>query len=156
MQIEVVHPAFVIQRLTVESAGWLTGPKLLVNGLAAKKLKGVFSVASDNGTQIPIKINFNLIDPIPKITIGDESVELAPSLKWYEWVWAGIPVVLIFGGGAIGGFVGALGACASGRVFRSDRSTFAKYGFSALITFGVVIAFVVLVTVFGLLTGTPK
>jgi hypothetical protein len=156
MQLEVTHPAFKTQRLAVETAGCFTGPKLIVNGAIAIKHKGIYSVASDTGVQIPIKVKYNWLDPVPKIIVGDDSVELAPSLKWYEYVWGGIPIVLVFVGGALGGFVGALGACANGRIFRSNRDAYAKYGISALITFGAIFAFVILSTAFHLLVGTPQ
>ena len=122
MRLEITHPAFRTQRLAVETAGWFTGPKLLVNGSVAEKRKGRYTVASDSGT---------------------------------EYTWIGIPVLLVFMGGAIGGFVGALGAVASGRVFRGSYSTAAKYGLSALIALGALVAFVVLATLFQLLVGSP-
>lgn len=156
MQLQVNHPVFKTQRVAIETAGWFSGPKLVVNGAFAKKQKGAYSVMSDAGTEVPVKLKYNFLDPIPKVTVAEDPVELAPPLKWYEYAWAGIPVLLIFTGGAIGGFVGALGACASGRVFRSDRSTVAKYGISLLITVGALIAFVVLASIFQLLVGAPQ
>jgi hypothetical protein len=156
MQIEVQHPSFKTQRLTVETASWFRGPRLLVNGAVVQKKKGRYTVTSDPGAEISIQLKYNYLDPIPKIKIGDEVVELASPLKWYEYVWIGIPIVLVFSGGVIGGLVGAVAANASGNVFRSDRSGAAKYGLSALITFGAILAFVVLATVFQLLIGAPQ
>lgn len=100
-------------------------------------------------------MKYNYLDPIPKVKVGDETVELASPLKWYEYVWIGIPIVLVFSGGAIGGLVGAMGATASGRVFRSGRGSFAKYGLSAAISLGAFVAFVILATMFQSLVGTP-
>lgn len=156
MQLQLNHASFKTQRVVIEKAGWFTGPKLIVNGAIAKKQKGTYLVMSDSGAEIPVKLKFNLIDPIPKVTVAEESIELAPPLKWYEYAWSGIPVLLIFTGGAIGGFVGALGACASGRVFRSNRGAVAKYSISALITVGALIAFFVLALMFQMLVGTPQ
>jgi hypothetical protein len=156
MQIEVAHAQFRTQKLAVEPAGWFAGPKLLVNGAAAEKQKGRFTVRSDAGQDTTIELKYNFLDPIPKVKVAGDSIELAPPLHWYEYAWIGIPVLLIFVGGAIGGFVGALGAVASGRVFRSGRSAPAKYGLSALITLGAFIAYAVLATAFQLLVGTPR
>ena len=94
--------------------------------------------------------------PRPKIKIGDEIVELASPLKWYEYVWIGIPIVLVFSGGAIGGLVGVVAAIASGKIFRGNNGSAAKYGLSALITLGSFIAFVVLATVFQLLVDALR
>jgi hypothetical protein len=155
MQLEVQHSAFKQQRLAVETAGWFRGPRLLLNGNVIPKQKGCYTVKADSGAETTIRLKYNYLDPIPKVKTGEEIAELASPLKWYEYVWIGIPIVLVFSGGAIGGLVGAMGAHASGRVFRSDRGSFAKYGLSALITLGALIAFVVLVTVFQLLVGDP-
>jgi hypothetical protein len=156
MQLQLSHPAFKTQRVAIETAGWFTGPKLVVNGSIAKKQKGTYLVVSDSGTEVPVRLKYNFLDPIPKVTVAGEPVALAPPLKWYEYAWAGLPVLLVFAGGAIGGFVGALGACASGRVFRSDRGAVAKYGLSALITVGAFVAFVILAAIFQLLVGMSR
>ena len=155
MQIDVQHPKFKTQRLTVETAGWFRGPRLLVNGVVEPRKKGRYTVASDSGAETSIQLRYNFLDPIPKLKIGDEVAELASPLKWYEYAWIGVPIVLVFSGGAIGGLVGALAANASGRVFRGDRGGAAKYGLSALITLGAFVAFVVLATGFQALVGAP-
>ncbi|TCV85428.1 hypothetical protein [Sulfurirhabdus autotrophica] len=141
---EVQHSEFREQRLTVEAAGWFRGPRLLLNGNIVPRQKGCYKVKSDSGAETTLRLKYNYLDPIPKIKIGEEVIELASSLKWYEYVWMNIPIVLMFIGGAIGGLVGALGANASGKIFRSDRGAVAKYGFSALITLGAFIAYVIL------------
>jgi hypothetical protein len=151
MRIEITHPAFRTQRLAVETAGWLSGPRLLLNGSPVKKQKGRFSVESDVGQETSVELKYNLLDPIPKVKVADETLELAPSFQWYEYAWIGIPVFLVAIGGAIGGFVGALGAVANGRVFRGTYSTGAKYAIAGLVTLGAVVAYVVLATVFQLL-----
>jgi hypothetical protein len=148
MQIEVQHPEFKSQRITVEPAANFNGPKLLLNGTVIKKQKGRYIVTSDSGVETAIQLKYNYLDPIPRIKINDEVTEIASPLRWYEYFWISIPFVLVVTGGAIGGLCGALAANANGRIFRSDRTLFAKYGLSALITIGAVIAFMVLVTLF--------
>lgn len=156
MQIEVVHPAFRTQRLAVETAGWLRGPRLLLNGSPAEKHKGRFTVRSDTGQDTTIELKYNYLDPVPRVRIAGEAVELAPPLRWYEYAWIGIPLLLVFVGGAIGGFTGAVGTVASGRVFRGGYSVPAKYGLSALITLSAFVAFVILATAFQWLVGAPQ
>jgi hypothetical protein len=156
MQIEVLHPEFKSQRITVEPAANFSGPKLLLNGTVVKKQNGRYIVTSDSGVETTIQLKYNYLDPIPKIKISDEVTEIASPLRWFEYFWIGIPFVLVFTGGAIGGLCGGLAANASGRLFRSDRTSFAKYGLSALITIGAVIAFVVLVTLFRQVVASHK
>lgn len=155
MQLEVQHPAFMVQRLSVETAGWLRGPLLMLNGTVVKKQKGRYTVTADSGAETSIQLRYNYLDPIPRLAIGDEVVELASSLTWYEYAWLGIPFVLVISGGGLGGLVGLIAAHANGRVFRSERSSQAKYGLSALITLASFGAFVVLVSVIQSVSGLP-
>lgn len=148
MQLEIQHPAFRTQRLAVETAGWFSGPKLLLNGSAVKKQKGRFPVASDSGEETPVQLKYNFLDPIPKVAIAGETLQVAPSFRWYEYAWIGIPMLLLFIGGAIGGGVGAMGAIANGHVFRSGYSTPARYGLSAFVTVAAFIVYGVLATAF--------
>jgi hypothetical protein len=156
MQIEITHPAFKINRLTVQTAGWFSWPKLLVNGSLAEKHKGRFTVVSDSGQETVIELKYNFLDPVPKVKVAGETLELVPSLRWFEYAWIGIPLLLVLIGGAIGGFVGAIGAAANGRVFRGAYSTPAKYGLSALIALGALITYVILAIAFHLLIGAPQ
>jgi|SRR5271169_1670919 len=151
MEIEVQHPEFKSQHLTVEAAAALHGPKLLLNGAFIKKQKGRYIVKSDSGMDTIIQLKYNYLDPIPKIKIAEKVIEIVSPLRWYEYLWIGIPIALVAAGGAIGGLCGGLAANTNGRIFRSDRGLLAKYGLSALITLGAALAYVVLVIVFRLM-----
>lgn len=54
-------------------------------------------------------------------------------LRWLEYLWAGLPLLLILFGGAIGGFVGAVATSYNVRLFRSNASRARKYLLSGLI-----------------------
>ena len=153
MEIEVPHPEFKAQRIAVETAGWFRGPRLLINGSMVKKIKGLYVVATDAGLQVPVKLKYNYLDPIPKIAIRDEIIALATPLNWSQYICIGIPFTLAAIGGAIGGMCGGLGAVANGRIFRSERSSTAKYGLSVLVTIGATVAFIILATAVQLLIG---
>lgn len=153
MHLEIQHPEFKSQRLTVESAGTFHGPKLLLNGMVVKKQKGRYIVTADSGAETSIQLKYTYLDPIPKIKIGEDVIQIANPLKWYENTWIALPIVLTVTGGAIGGLCGGVAANVSGRIFRSDRSLFGKYALSSLVMLGAVIAFVILATVFRLLLG---
>ena len=81
MPIEVHHPAFKSQRLSVESASGFGGPKLLLNNLVVKKRKGSYPVVSDSGSKMLVKMKYNLVDPIPSLSIDDRPVKLAEPLQ---------------------------------------------------------------------------
>ncbi|MGA7749640.1 MAG: hypothetical protein WCA63_05785, partial [Gallionella sp.] len=77
MQLEVQHPAFKVQRLSVETARAFLGPRLLLNGTFLKKQKGRYTVKADSGAETTIQLKYNYLDPIPKIKIGEEVIEIA-------------------------------------------------------------------------------
>src|SRR5882757_637987 len=148
MRIGIKHPAFKSRHLSVEQASFFSGPKLLLDGVVVKKEKGGYPVASDSGQQVMIQMRYNVLDPIPTIKIGDAAVELAKPLRWFEYAWIGLPMLLVFAGGALGGFVGGGSTIVNGRIFRSDRSTAAKYALAAATSIaGAAVFFVIAVAI---------
>jgi hypothetical protein len=148
MRIEIKNPGFKSQRLSVETASFLAGPKLLLNGVVLKRKGGRYLVASDSGQELVIKVMYNFLDPIPRVKIGDGIIELIKPLQWYEYVWIGVPMLLVFAGGALGGFVGAGSTVVNGRIFRSDRGALSKYTLAGVTTLvGIVIFFVLAIAV---------
>lgn len=156
MQLQVQHSEFFTQRLTVKTGGLFSSPQLFLNGEQLKAKKGVYLVCNDNGLELPVKIQHNYLDPIPKLKIGDKIVMIAPPLKWYESLCISIPLVLIFLGGLIGGLCGGFGAYWNGCIFRSKRSLFAKIALSSLVTLGAITAYVIFAVTFHQLIGVPK
>jgi len=96
MQLVIEHPRFKSRRFAVETAGWFSGPRLLVNGSVVEKRQGRYAVPPDSGVEVSVELKYNLFDPIPKVKIDDQPLEVAPPLHWYEYAWVGIPVLLIF------------------------------------------------------------
>jgi len=78
-----------------------------------------------DSTLIYVKPTFP--DPAPRITVNGKKVEFVPQLNWYEYILAGVPVVLVFTGGLIGGVIAA-GACILNfQIIRGDRPKPIKY-----------------------------
>jgi hypothetical protein len=99
----------------------------------ARKVGG-YSVAGDSGQELPILIEYYFVDPIPKVKIGDATIELAKPLQWFEYAWIGVPMLLVFSGGALGALVGAGSTVINGRIFRSDRGALSKYALAGVTT----------------------
>jgi hypothetical protein len=157
MRIEVRHPAFKWQQLSVETASSVFGvPKLLLNGVAVKKVKGRYTATSDLGAIKLIQMRYILVDPVPTLKIDEQTVNLLEPLPWYEYTWSGLPILLVFAGGALGGVVGGAATIANGRIFRSDRSSIAKYGLAGLISMSAVVVFFVLAIALRLAIGSHK
>jgi hypothetical protein len=134
MRIEVQHSAFKRRHLSVETASVFRTPKLLLNDAVVKKDRGRYSVKSDSGAEKLVQMKYNLIDPVPTLKIDGQAINLVEPLKWYEYAWSGLPILLVFAGGALGGLVGGAATMANGRLFRSERGSIAKYGLAGLIT----------------------
>jgi hypothetical protein len=129
---------------------------LLLNDEVVKRRKGLYPVVSDSGTEMLVKMKYNLVDPIPSLSIDDQPVRLAEPLQWYEYGWSGLPLLLMFIGGALGGLVGGYATVVNGRIFRSDRGLTAKYGLAGAVTVSAVVIFFVLAVSVRLLWGAHK
>jgi hypothetical protein len=156
MEIPISRAGFEGQNLAVETAGFFRGARVLHNGNPVEKRKGGYPVRSNRGEEVSIRLKSNFLDPIPKVIFGDETIVLARPLTWYEYLWIGLPVLLVFAGGALGALVGLTATYGSARIFRSDRGPFAKYGITAVISLLALVAFVVLAVIAQLMIGGPQ
>ena len=93
------------QNIEVEARFW-SGPTLLVNGHPAPKgsKRGEMLLRCNDGTQViarwkPQCMGFD----VPQLVVRDKVIRLVEPLKWYQWLWSGLPIVLVFVGGAVGG-----------------------------------------------------
>jgi hypothetical protein len=134
MDIPVSLPGMEGQNVALRTAGMLAGPKLMVNGQPVPKQNGSFNLRSNAGSTLAVKLKGRLLDPIPNLLVGGQTIQLVPALQWYQYLWMSIPIVLVFMGGAIGGFCGGLAATVSSRIFRSDLNEGTKYAVTGLIS----------------------
>ena len=144
MDIVVPHIKFRNQRLSIRTAGIFDGPIVLLNDLPIKRINSKYHVRNDLGEEIVIKLKSNFLDPMPKAMIGEESVMLALPFTWYEYLWIGVPILLVSMGGAIGAGLGMVAAYVSGRIFRSARSVGFRYLLSGLVSVSAFLIFVIL------------
>jgi hypothetical protein len=141
MDIPIDHESFSGRGLVLRTGGFFKGPRIVIDGSEAPRKRLVFSLRDNSGDLRDIKLKVNGIDPIPKIEIGGVTIELARSLTWYEYAWMGLPILLVFAGGGLGALFGLSAVYSSARIFRGERSVFAKYALSGLVSMGAVILF---------------
>jgi hypothetical protein len=134
MDISVSHPQIEKQELVVRTGGLFRSAKLLLNGIALKPVKGVYKIKNDAGHEVDMKLGVSWIDAVPPLTIGGVRVRLARPFSWYEWVWIGLPAVLIPIGGFLGALIGIYACYSSSRVIRGPGSAVMRYGISGLIS----------------------
>lgn len=136
MLLAVSHRDFVSRRLQVQPAGWLCPPRLLVDGVEVRRQarRGLFfSVQDDVGQPVEIRLGHRFLDPYPSCRIAGQPVALAPPLTWYQYAWLGLPLLLL-GGGAFGGALGALAARLNGLVMRGGLPAVLRYPCCAAIS----------------------
>ena len=155
MQFPISRSGFEGQNLAVETAGFFSGARVLHNGNPVERRKGRYPVRSNSGQEVLIQLKSNFVDPIPKVVFGDQTIVLARPLTWYEYLWLGLPILLVFAGGAIGAVVGITATYTSARIFRSDRGAFAKYALTGLVSILSLVAFVILVVLAQHMIGQP-
>ena len=74
-------------------------------------------------------------------------------LRWYEYLWAGLPLVLMVAGGAIGGLCAAVAMAINAKLMAGGGGGLRKYGGTGLVSLASVAAYVTLVRVFVATTG---
>ncbi|WP_370608613.1 hypothetical protein NMD12_12505 [Citrobacter portucalensis] len=149
MEIAIKHPRFQGRKLSVSTRTIFKNPSLLIDGIEQKKMKGLkkrYLLEDDNGSPAIVEIK-SVIDPIPTIVIDGEKIPLAPPMTWYEYVLLCLPFLLIFIGGAIGGFVGLVGAMINASIIRGQGSIVARYGYALLVTLISYLVFFVIASV---------
>ncbi len=138
------HDDFQGRNLAISTAGFFQSVCLLENGVKINGKRTKFTVNDNQGTPREINLKINFLDPIPKIEIDGTIIQLARSLTWYEYLWMGLPIMLIFVGGGLGAMFGLGATYSSGRIFRSGRKTTIKYLLSGVVSISAVAAYFVL------------
>jgi hypothetical protein len=70
-------------------------------------------------------------------------IAVARRLRWFEWAWTALPMLLVLAGGGIGAIVASVALWISMGIFRSERSLRSKYALSGLVSGLAAILFVV-------------
>jgi hypothetical protein len=134
----------------VELAGVFSAATVLVDGQPASKgpKKGQFSIRAADGRESLIALKTSFLDPVPQLLCAGRTIKLVEPLTWYQWLWTGIPLLLVFIGGAIGGAVGGVAMAFNVRILRSEMHGFARYALAGLLSLGALGAYVFLAGLF--------
>ena len=133
----------------------LSNTKLLMDGQALAKKKGCVQLRANDGMAVELRMKSRFLDPVPNIEVYGRTIVLLPGLNPIEYVWSGIPLILVLLGGGIGGACGG-GACAvNAQIFRTRLSAPAKFAITALITGSAFVGWVIVALLFTLLLGGP-
>ena len=133
------------QKIEVQPASFLGSAKLFVNDGEARQgaKRGEMILTRNDGKEVVATWRNNFLD-VPKLMVENKVVNVVKPLAWYEWIWNGWPIVLLFGGGALGGLLGALAIVTNLAVFRSQQNTLLKYLITGAISIAAVIAYFII------------
>ena len=151
---------FEDQKIVVDVSFW-SGPKLLINGQPAPKgsKRGEMLLQRNDGTQAIASWRQQFLGlDVPQLVVDGKVVKLVDPLRWYQYVWGGLPILLIFGGGALGAIAGLIGAIAgligfsvNIRVFRTGPNSAMRYVVSGAVSALAVAVYFVVAILFTLL-----
>ena len=108
--------------------GIFSSAKLFLDGQPAPKgpKRNQYTLLRNDGSQVVAQIKtINPISPYPQLIIDGQNVPLGMKLKWYQWLWAGLPLLLMVIGGFLGGLFGFIGAFLNGRIDLSQAESVA-------------------------------
>jgi hypothetical protein len=118
------------QNIDVRPPSFFAGAKLFVNGEPAPRgpKRGQMILRKNDGTEVIAAWEYNpmWLNP-PILIVGKKMINIIEPLQWYDWMWIGLPLLIILIGGNIGAVVGVLGLHANTKIFYSEASIFKKY-----------------------------
>jgi hypothetical protein len=133
------------QKIEVE-VSYLTGAQLLVKGEKTPrgKNRGEMLLKRNDGRQVvavwkPQALGFD----VPLLVVEGREIRLVEPLKWYQWVWSGLAVVLVSFGGMLGAIIGLIALSFNAGLFRSNRSPAMKYVITGAVSAAAIILYLI-------------
>lgn len=119
-------------------------PKLVYNNIEIPKLNNRYAVSGNNETPYFLTLKNNLFDPVPKVEVNNKPIQIVQAIKWYEYLWMGLPIVLIFQGGLIGAIFGFFASRINISIFRNNKKQIVKYLLTLGISLFVICAYLII------------
>lgn len=139
--------------IEVKTSFW-SGPKLVVNGVPAPEgnKRGEMLLQRNDGRQIIARWKPQFIGlDVPQLIVDEKVINLAEPLKWYQWIWGGLPIALVFIGGALGAITGIIGFTINTKVFRIEMNSVLKYVITGVVSALTVVAYFIAAMLFTML-----
>lgn len=136
MQYPVRAKGFEGRELVVRLEHWLSDAELWIDGepAPAGDKRGTYRLQRNDGQIVTASLKHQLLDTIPLVALDGQTLHVVAPLRWYQKLWAGLPLLLILVGGAIGGLLGFLAMSLNSRVFRTGLHPALHYGVILLIS----------------------
>lgn len=139
MEYTINLPDLENGQLKLVTSNFFGKPKIFLNDFEIKKQNDRYSVNGDSGKPILITLKNNFLDPIPKVFANNNQIHIAKEIRWYEYIWTGLPILMVLQGGLLGALLGLISLRLNLNIFRGDRKIISKY----LLTLGISLIFVI-------------
>jgi hypothetical protein len=133
----VTIPGFENQKIEAKVPYIFTGHKLLVNGQPAPVggNRGEMLLRRDDGREVIATWHLRFLGlDVPNLIVDGQEIQVLEPLKWYEFTWICLPILLVFFGGGIGILCGLAGFILNAHIFRSSITKYLKYVMTAIVT----------------------
>ena len=144
------NPAPTVPQAPATASTTVPPPPLAAGGPSAGGLRINRPAPTPTGLAAPPPIS-----SAPKPIAALKPLDAKPNLTWYQYLWIGLPLLLIAMGGAIGGACGGA-ACAINRtVFLKVSNPVLKYVWTGMISAAAfVVWFIIAAVLFGVVHGS--
>ncbi len=131
-------PGFEHETIELESSGFFSPAKLYIDGKKAEagKKKNELLLRKSNGSTTSVFIQSAFFDTVPRLLVNGKVIKVVSPLIWYQYIFSGLPLFLIFVGGVVGAVLGMVAFILNIRIMRANLNTPLKY----LSILGIVIA----------------
>ncbi len=149
MDYPIDAPGFEGQQVSLRIPGLFSGAILVIDGRPASRgaKRRQFSLVRDDGTEVVAELRTaNRLDVIPNVVIDGKTFVVAAPLRWYQLIWAALPLGLVVVGGGVGGGLGATAMCLNLWVFRAYMNGAAKFVVSGIVSVAAVLTYLVVAT----------
>ena len=136
------------QKMEVKVSFW-TEQKLFVNGIPAPKglRRGEMVLQRNDGRPVYARWKPQILGlDVPQLVVDGKTINLAAPLKWYQWVWSALPILLVFYGGLLGAIAGIIAFSISTGIFRSAMNGILKFVVSGVVSILAAVFYFVIAT----------
>ncbi len=125
----VAIPGCENKKVEVQVAGFITPIKIFVDDELARpgKRRNELVLKGKHGKPVSVYIQSAFFDTVPRLRVDGQTIQVAPPLKWYDYLWSGLPLTLVFSGGMVGAILALFGFILNIRLARSSLSPFLRF-----------------------------
>jgi tetratricopeptide (TPR) repeat protein len=75
--------------------GFIRRPGIVIDGEVIRSVNNRFRLKTNEGKFISVSLKRRFLDPIPRLSIADHTIETLAAHRWYIYAWLLLPILLI-------------------------------------------------------------